>query len=330
VKTSLAAGGFTMNHQALWLECKDAQPLHLNHWLSDQPAKAVVMLAHGMAEHSGRYARLAEALTAEGIELYVHDQRGHGKTAGYGVLGHFADKDGWNLVVRDLERINHHIRRDHPQTPIVLIGHSMGSYIGMAYLMRHSCSVQGAIFSGSNYQPVSLYRMAQKLARFERWRQGPKGRSALIEFASFGSFNKPFKPNRTAFDWLSRDPLEVDKYINDPLCGQRCTNQLWLDLLGGLQSITPLHNLAQIDSKLPLLVIGGSCDPVSQGQRQLDLANALRDAGHQQVQVQLYPEARHELLNETNRDEATRYIIDWLFQAISQTKQPPSEQERQQ
>ncbi|WXL27960.1 lysophospholipase [Ectopseudomonas mendocina] len=319
-----------MNHQSLWIECNDASPLYLNHWSAQRPAKAVIMLAHGMSEHSGRYARLAEALTAEGIELYAHDQRGHGKTAEHGVAGHFADKDGWQLVIRDLERINHHIRRDHPQTPIILLGHSMGSYIGMAYLMRHSCSVQGAILSGSNYQPVALYKIAEKLARFERWRQGPLGRSALIEFVSFGSFNKRFKPNRTAFDWLSRDPQEVDTYINDPLCGKRCSNQLWIDLLGGLQSITPPENLAQIDSKLPLLVIGGSCDPVSQGQRQLDLANALRQSGHMKVQVQLYPEARHELLNETNRDEATRYIINWLLQVTGLMQQSPSAQERQQ
>jgi alpha-beta hydrolase superfamily lysophospholipase len=318
-----------MNHHSLWLDCADAPPLYLNHWSCGQPAKAVVMLAHGMSEHSGRYARLAEALTAEGIELYAHDQRGHGKTAAeHGTPGHFADADGWNLVIRDLERVNHHIRRDHPQTPIFLLGHSMGSYIGMAYLMRHSCSVAGAILSGSNYQPIALYQMGQKLARFERWRQGPLGRSALIDYVSFGSFNKRFKPNRTAFDWLSRDPHEVDKYISDPFCGQRCSNQLWIDLLGGLQSITPLRNLAQIDSRLPLLVIGGSCDPVSQGQRQLDLASALRKAGHQHVQVQLYPEARHELLNETNRDEATRYIIDWLLKALDPMQQTPPEQER--
>jgi alpha-beta hydrolase superfamily lysophospholipase len=317
-----------MQHQAFWLNCTDATPLHVNRWYSQQPPKAVLMIAHGMAEHSGRYGRLAEALVEVGFEVYAHDQRGHGKTAEHGLLGLYAEENGWSLVVADLAQLNHHIRQQHPKTPIFLLGHSMGSYIAQAYLMQHSSSLQGAILSGSNYQPVALYRVAQLLARFERWRQGPQGRSALLEFATFGSFNKRFKPNRSTFDWLSRDPVEVDKYVNDPLCGFRCVNQLWIDLFGGLQQITPVDNLAQIDNQLPLLVIGGACDPVSDGKRQRDLAEALRSAGNQQVQLQLYPEARHELLNESNRDEVTAFIIDWLQQALSQPRQPhPQTQE---
>ncbi|MDP3816748.1 alpha/beta hydrolase [Pseudomonas sp.] len=310
-----------MLHEAFWLDCTDAAPIYVNRWYAEHPPKAVLMVSHGMAEHSGRYARFAEALVAAGFELYAHDQRGHGKTAERGLLGLYAKHDGWSLVVNDLARLNHHIRQQHPHAPIFLLGHSMGSYIGQAYLMQHSCSLQGAILSGSNYQPMALYRAGLLLARFERWRQGPNGRSALLDFASFGSFNKAFKPNRTAFDWLSRDPAEVDKYVGDPLCGFRCVNQLWVDLFEGFLQITPLDNLAQIDSSLPLLVIGGSRDPVSDGKRQLDLANALRAAGNQQVQLKLYPDARHELLNESNRDEVTAYIIDWLQQALGHARQ---------
>ena len=318
-----------MQHEAFWLNSSDAAPLYVNRWFAEQPPKAVLMVAHGMAEHSGRYARLGAALVAAGYQLYAHDQRGHGQTASHGRLGHYADDNGWNLVVGDLARLNHHIRQQHPQAPIFLLGHSMGSYIGQAYLMQHSCSLQGAILSGSNYQPLWLYRAARLVARFERWRQGPTGRSKLLDFLSFGSFNQAFKPNRTRFDWLSRDPLEVDAYVNDPLCGFLCTNQLWLDLLAGLQQITPARQLAQIDSSLPLLVIGGARDPVSQGKRLEDLANALRRAGLQQVQLNIYPDARHELLNESNRDEVTRYLIGWLDQALAhsrhrqpQTKEP--------
>ncbi|MEX6501065.1 alpha/beta hydrolase [Pseudomonas zhanjiangensis] len=317
-----------MQHQAFWLNSSDATPLYVNRWFAEQPPKAVVMVAHGMAEHSGRYARLGEALVAAGYELYAHDQRGHGQTGSRGTPGHYADQGGWNRVVGDLACLNHYIRQQHPHVPIFLLGHSMGSYIAQAYLMQHSSSLQGAILSGSNYQPTWLYRAAQLVARLEHWRQGPRGRSALLDFLSFGSFNKAFKPNRTAFDWLSRDPQEVDKYVNDPLCGFRCSNQLWLDLLGGLQQITPLHNLAQIDSSLPLLVIGGERDPVSQGKRLRDLAGALREAGLRQVQLKIYPDARHELLNESNRDEVTADLIDWLEQALRQPRQrQPKSQE---
>jgi alpha-beta hydrolase superfamily lysophospholipase len=143
------------------------------------------------------------------------------------------------------------------------------------------------------------------------------GKSALIEWLSFGSFNKAFKPNRTAFDWLSRDPEEVDKYVADPLCGFRCSNQLWLDLLQGLAQISQPGNLAQIDPNLPILVIGGECDPVSAGKRLKDLAAALSATGNRHVQLRLYPQARHELLNETNRDEVCADILGWLEQALA-------------
>lgn len=301
-----------MQHQAFWLTASDATSLFVNRWYGAQPPRAVLILAHGMAEHAARYARFAAALVDAGYALYAHDQRGHGRTAEHGVLGHYADRDGWQRVVDDLAELNQHIRQQHPNTPLVLIGHSMGSYISQAYLIQHSAEVQAAILSGSNYQPVSLYRAAALIARFERWRQGPTGRSALIEFLSFGSFNKAFKPNRTAFDWLSRDPAEVDSYIADPLCGFRCTNQLWLDLLEGLQQITPVANLAKIAPTLPLLVIGGARDPVSQGHRLEDLAAALRQAGLQRVELKLYADARHELFNETNRDQVIADLLAWL------------------
>jgi len=306
-----------MNHSTFWLTANDRSRLYVNHWMPDGPAKAVVMLSHGMAEHSGRYARLAEALCSAGYGVYAPDQRGHGRTADEGTLGLYAEKDGWNKVVGDLASLNQHIGQQHPGLPIVLLGHSMGSYIAQAYLLHHSASLHGAILSGSNFQPVALYRAARLIARAERLRQGVRGRSALIEFLSFGSFNKAFKPNRTAFDWLSRDPNEVDKYINDPLCGFRCTNQLWIDLLGGLQQISKASNLAQIDPGLPILVMGGECDPVSEGKRLKSLAHALREAGSQHLQLNIYPQARHEVFNETNRDEVTADVLRWLDQALT-------------
>lgn len=316
-----------MQEEQLWIDAGDGTALFVRHWHAGQAPRAALMIAHGMAEHSARYARLAAALVAEGFAVYALDQRGHGRTAERGMLGHYADAGGWTKVVGDLATLNHHIRRQHPHTPILLLGHSMGSYIGQAYLMQHSCSLQGAILSGSNYQPLPVYQAASLITRFERWRLGPTGRSRLIDFLSFGSFNKAFKPNRTAFDWLSRDPAEVDKYVSDPLCGFVCTTQLWCDLMQGLQQITPIENLAQIDSELPLLVIGGACDPVSAGKRLGDLAGALRSAGLQDVELKIYPEARHELLNESNRDEVTAHLRDWLERALARGRRASCTQE---
>ena len=314
-----------MTPETFWLEANDRSGLFVNQWLPDSTPRAVVLLAHGMAEHSGRYAHLGQALCAAGFALYAHDQRGHGKTAERGTLGYFADNDGWFAVVSDVASLSRHIGQAHPGIPVFLLGHSMGSYIAQAYVMHHSASLQGVILSASNFQPVALYRAASLIARLERWRQGAKGRSALIEWLSFGSFNKAFKPNRTPYDWLSRDPAQVDAYASDPLCGFRCTNQLWIDLLGGLQQISKASNLAQIDPGLPLLIIGGECDPVSEGKRLTDLARALRNAGNRQLQLNLYPQARHELFNETNRDEVMADVIKWLNQALSHSRPSRSE-----
>lgn len=306
-----------MNHSSFWLTANDRSRLYVNQWMPEGPTRALVMLSHGMAEHSGRYARLAQTLCDAGYGVYAPDQRGHGRTADEGTLGLYAEHDGWNKVVGDLASLNQHMGQQQPGLPIILLGHSMGSYIAQAYLLHHSASLDGAILSGSNFQPVALYRAARVIARAERLRQGVRGRSALIEFLSFGSFNKAFKPNRTAFDWLSRDPAEVDKYINDPLCGFRCTNQLWIDLLGGLQQISKASNLAQIDPGLPILVMGGECDPVSEGKRLNSLTNALCEAGCQHLQLNIYPQARHEVFNETNRDEVTADVLSWLDQALA-------------
>lgn len=300
------------------LQASDGVAVQVHQWSGDAPARAVLLLVHGMSEHAARYAAFGEALAPHGIEVYAPDLRGHGLTGSQqGIFGHFAKRDGWQRVLADLRELEGLIRERHPDTPLLLFGHSMGSYFAQAYLMRHGDGFAGAVLSGSNYQPVALYRLGRWVARLECRRQGPTGRSALLAALTFGSFNRAFRPNRTGHDWLSRDPAEVDAYLADPLCGFRCTNQLWVDLFGGLMEITPVSNLTRITHDLPLLVIGGERDPVSAGRRQLDLADALRRAGLLQVSTQLYPDARHELLHETHRADVTAYLLDWLEAALA-------------
>ena len=307
-----------MQHQTFILSSKDSTGIFVNHWFGDKAPKAVVMISHGMAEHSARYARLADTLVASGYAVFALDHRGHGQTAKNGVQGHYADQDGWQKVVGDLDSLNQHIRTLHPKTPIILLGHSMGSYIGQAYLMAHGDGVQGAIWSGSNFQSKLLYKAAGFVALFERFRQGPTGRSALINFLSFGAFNKAFKPTRTEFDWLSRDPAEVDKYIADPQCGFLCTNQMWVDLLGGLQGISSVESLSKINPSIPMMVLGGSHDPVSDGSRLNDLAQALQKNGRSALTLKIYPEGRHEMFNETNRAAVTADVLAWLESTFQQ------------
>lgn len=306
-----------MRHEAFWLTANDATELYVNHWSNDEQPMAIVMIVHGMAEHSLRYARFAEALSAQGISVFALDLRGHGRTAAQGTLGYFAGEQGWDRVVGDLSCLNHHIRARYPSTPIFLLGHSMGSYFAVAYLMQHSCSMQGAILSGSNYFKTSLrYRAAIALARFERRRLGAKGRSKLLDKVFFYSYRRAVKARRTDWDWLTRDAQQVDAYIADPLCGFICTTQLWLDLFNGLKHITPVKNMVQIDNNLPLLIIGGDADPINHGHRLIDLADALRESGNRAVDIRLYGGARHEVLQETNHLEVTADIIQWLNAAL--------------
>lgn len=306
-----------MHPEAFRLEADDGTTFHVNRWTPAMAPRAMLMVVHGMAEHSGRYARFAEALVEAGIAVYAHDQRGHGRTLGDGIPGHFADEAGWARVIDDLNRLERHIHQRYPGTPIVLFGHSMGSYIAQAYLMHHAPALQGAILSGSNYQPRALYRAAGLVARVERWRLGRRRSSRLLQWLSFGAFNRAFEPSRTPYDWLSADPEEVDAYLADPLCGFACTTPLWINLLDGLGDITPIRHLARIDPDLPILVIGGERDPVSAGKRLVALAGALRKAGVRDVKLRVYSDARHELLNETIRDEVTLELRHWLEQTLA-------------
>ncbi|MFV2002105.1 MAG: alpha/beta fold hydrolase, partial [Paracoccaceae bacterium] len=203
-------------------------------------------------------------------------------------------------------------REDYPGLPLVLMGHSMGSYIAQSFVMRYPQNVSQLILSASTCAPRLRLRLGKLLATIDVWRHGPRYRSELLNQMSFGDFNQRFAPNRTEFDWLSRDEHEVDKYVDDPLCGVRSSSQLWRDLTGGMLDISSRRARAGVPNNLPLLIFGGQYDPVG-GEKGLTLlANAYRKSGHEDVTLRIYADGRHEMLNETNRDEVTKDIIRWI------------------
>lgn len=296
--------------------------LFVHRWLPPGPCKAVVQIAHGLAEHAGRYARLAESLAAAGYGVYANDHRGHGRTCKNNTedqLGFFAEHDGWRLCVDDVWAVNRRIAAEHPGKPIVLLGHSMGSTLAQQFIGEHGDALAGVVLSGPSGTPNALAAVGRFILRVERLRLGRRGRSKLAGSLSFGAFNKSFAPTRTAFDWLSRDPAEVDQYVADPLCGFDATLQLWLDLMNGWAAASTPSHRARIPKNLPIYVIAGSLDPVSGNTKQIvPMLSAYRAAGLQNVQHRFYPEARHELFNETNRDEVTRDLIGWLDRITNQ------------
>jgi alpha-beta hydrolase superfamily lysophospholipase len=296
------------------LTAPDGLDLCVRRWLPTAAPKAVVQIAHGMAEHGARYARLAAALTTAGYAVYVHDHRGHGHTAKTPEqLGFFGEQDGWRKCMDDLWLLNRKIAADHPGGPVVFLGHSMGSTMAQQFMGEHGDSLAGVILSGPNGQPPAIARVGRILARMERLRLGARGHSPTLYNMTFAAFNKRFAPVRTDFDWLSRDTAEVDKYVADPLCGFPVSVQLWVELLDAWAAVSHPAWCQRIHKTLPVVVIAGQCDPVSNGARQIEpMIAAYKAAGFERLEHRIYPGARHELFNETNRDEVTNDQIAWL------------------
>jgi alpha-beta hydrolase superfamily lysophospholipase len=288
----------------------DGESLFARRWLPAAPPRAIVQIVHGLTEHSARYARLAAALNDAGYGVYAADLRGHGPKAAAADRGHFADEGGWDKVVGDLWTLNRRIAADEPGTPIVLLGHSLGSFLGRSFIARHSDALAGVVLSGSSGRPPMIATFGRLIAREERLRLGRRGKSDPVFQMWFGDFNKPFRPARTAFDWLSRDEKEVDAYVADPFCGFPFTTQLAIDVLDALPHATSPASLAAIRKDMPIYVFSGERDPV--GANIKGLIGDLKAAGFTRLTTRLYPGARHETLNETNRDEVTRDLIAWL------------------
>ena len=307
-----------MRSDTITIPSDDDVLVHVHRWMPDagEKVRGIVQIVHGMAEHGARYARFGRELAERGWSVWADDHRGHGLTAkDEGALGHFADEDGWARVIADLRRVAQAARREHPGVPLVLFGHSMGSFLSKGLVLRHPQEIDALILSGSTAGGGALVGLGKQVAKLERMRQGKRGRSALLEKLSFGQYNSGFE-GRTEFDWLSRDPIEVDKYVVDPKCGFRVTNQAWIDLLGALEELGK-SEWSRLPREMPILVFSGERDPVGEkGKGVRKLVGALRSGGLVRVTDRLYPEGRHEMLNETNRDQVVADIIRWMDENV--------------
>ena len=290
----------------------DGRRIRLRECRPDGEAAGVIQILHGLAEHSARYDRFAADAAAAGYLVVTHDHRGHGPDHGGERLGHFADDGGWQRVVGDVAAVNAAIRQAASDVPLTLLGHSMGSYVAQSFLMQHPQSADRLILSGTTWPDRREVRLARWLAQLVALVRGKRRQAFLLDRMSFGKFNDRFAPVRTPFDWLSRDEAEVDRYVDDPLCGFVASNRLWIDLLGGLLEIGTREALSRIPAGLPILILGGEADPVGGRSGLARLADEYRATGHDDVTLKIYPGARHEMLNESNRSEVTADILGWL------------------
>lgn len=289
------------------------RPLTLYLWQTDAPCRGVIQLVHGMAEHIARYDRLARALCAAGYTVAGHSHLGHGEDAREDELGFFGRRDGWDHLVEDVHAAHEMLLKRFPGQRFAILGHSMGSFVTREYLLRYGGDLTAAVICGTGWFPGPLCSVARAAAALCGVFGGWQKPAPLVDRLMSKDNNKAFAPVRTPFDWLSRDTAEVDKYMADPRCGFLFTARGYYDMFTGLKSLSRLHRLAALPGDLPVLFISGDADPIgTQGKGVSTVAQQFRDAGVRDVTVRLYPGARHELFNETNRDEITAELIDWL------------------
>jgi len=287
-------------------------------WRPDKKAVAVLQISHGMMEHIGRYDRFASWLAEQGVAVVGHDHLGHGKTGKVSDLSHFADEKGAAYLVQDLFRVTNVAELEYPDIPHILLGHSMGSFITRRYLTVHGDHLDGVIIMGTGGQPLWMAAAGKLAAVAVGTVMGKRYQSHLMQEMVLGSYNRAFRPNRTPNDWLSRDEAEVDRFLQDPYCNIPFTCQAYADLFNLLIDLELGRQFEGIPRDLPVLFVSGEQDPVGGfGKGVKRVYRRFKDMGMEDVSMKLYPGARHELLNETNREEVYGDLWSWMKEKYS-------------
>jgi len=302
-----------MKSESFTFKTSDGTNIFTYKWMPEEASsiRGIVQIAHGMAEHAGRYERFAEVLTKAEYAVYANDHRGHGKTAGsQEEIGYFADENGWGKAVEDMHTLTGIVKKENPNKPLFLFGHSMGSFLSRHYSMLYANELSGLILSGTGGDPGVIGKIGLFIAKVNAKFYGKKAKSEIMNKLSFSSFNGAFKPNRTDYDWLSRDSAEVDKYIKDPWCGAVFTAGFFCDMLEGIGYINKKENIAKIPENLPIYIFSGTKDPVGANTKGvIRVYKAFKKADIIDLEIKFYEDGRHEMLNEINRDEVFRDVI---------------------
>jgi alpha-beta hydrolase superfamily lysophospholipase len=301
------------------LAMSDSTEIVLHRWIPDGEVRGTVQICHGMVEYALRYGHFAEALVKAGFAVYAHDLRGHGETAkDREDLGYLADSDGFQRVVLDLRECITRLKSDFPGKKVILFGHSFGSFISQSFIEQFGGEINACILSGTSGPMGGLVDIGRIIANLIMLCTGKRHRSKLLHILAFGSYNKRIQKTATSVDWISRDPVEVKKYYEDPYCRFLPTASFFHDLFTGLCRIHKKAALASIPKTLPLLLVAGTEDPVgAYGKTVTALDGIYRTLGIQDITLKLYPGGRHEMLSEVNKDQVIIYLVAWITKYVN-------------
>lgn len=286
-------------------QASDGKAIRLWRWDAAEP-KGTLLIVHGMAEHARRYDRFAVEMMKRGFSVIAPDLRGHGETATATELGDFGP-GGYKRVLQDLREI-----RETVTTPCVLMGHSMGSSLAQTLAQTDGASFSGLILSGVALGDAKTRGMAPAVAKVVSFLSGGKKPSAMLDSMSFGAFNKPYEPAPTKFEWLSSDREEVMKYVNDPLCGFVCSADFFVNLATMIVEELKPENIARVPKDLPVEIFTGGKDPAGGMGEHGRLLHRLWTEAGLSVGLTIYPDSRHEILNDVDKGAMTEAIAECL------------------
>lgn len=292
--------------------------IHARMCVPDAEPRAIVQIIHGIAEYIDRYDEFMSFLADNGIIAVGTDHLGHGKSIeSEEQTGFFAYDNGWDYAVRDEEVLRLAMHENYPELPIIVFGHSMGSFMARTLLIRYPDAFNAAIISGTGNQGAALVNGGLFMGNLVTGLKGAHHYSKFLNNLAFGSYNKIYENPKTEYDWLSRDEANVQKYIDDPLCGFIPSCSLFRDMMTGVKFITNKKNLTAMNKDMPVYFMSGDMDPVGECGKGVQKAyNNFLEAGMKDVSIKLYPGGRHEMLNEINKDEVYTDILTWLGSKI--------------
>lgn len=292
--------------------------LHGLKCVPEGPVRAVVQIAHGIAEHIDRYRDFMEFLANSGFLVVGNDHLGHGKSiTGEADQGVFCPEDGWGHVVKDLEILHDIVTEQYPGVKHVMFGHSMGSFLVRTYIVDYPDKYDLAILSGTGHQGKLLVGVGNMMAKYTVKKKGYDSDGTKLNELSMGSYLKKIENPRTPCDWLSRDTEQVDRYMADELCGFTAKAGLYGDMLKGVKYVTDMANISRMDPNKPVYFMSGSADPVGDyGKGVRKAYQCFQKAGVKDLSMKLYEGGRHEMLNEINRGEVYQDILNWLNERV--------------